>query len=115
VLTECYSDDHRVRTAVHREELARESWAGDLFLIDERKGPGSGQVFGMLVHGAHPKDRGRLGYVKAAFPDADCDRYVTEIDLLRRFPLEAPAPAPEEELAGETEMTPRRQSKDVGA
>lgn len=113
-LVEGYSQSAKdvLRSAKHRREYAGsqgEFWPSmvpAVPLAAERDA-----IFGIIQHGAHPEDRCIPGYVKVFFPTADCDRYVTGVDLLSRFPPDN-GTAQEESVADDVPMSPRRKRKE---
>jgi len=75
-----------LRRAEHRVDYASlvegDLWAGfaDSLSVAPEK-----CVFAILQHGAHPKIPARLGYAVVQFPNADVDRYLSTVNIMRRF------------------------------
>lgn len=116
VVTQCYSDDYRARDAIHRTNLAERSALVLPNILDDpmivREQPSNDDtVYAILLHGAHPKSRTRVGYVYACFPDADADKYLTKLDLLRHLGVTVSVELPEEDVAEATPMQPRLQPR----
>lgn len=75
--------------AIVREARFREGYAETLqytlFPNVEEKFVESDALYGVLLHGPHPKDRSIPGFIHVAFPAADWSYYVDRIDILGRF------------------------------
>ena len=87
-----------VRPSAFREEYAAESaqLAFDFEPPKKRKVVGITKVaaiaeekkylFAILTHGYSKRDKSRPYFVHFSFPNSDCSRWLTQIDLLKRFP-----------------------------
>jgi hypothetical protein len=69
------------RPAIYRREYAVRSQL-NLF---EPQSPTS-KIFGLLIHGANPKDKSKPAFLQVRFPDRDYESYIQHnIDLFARF------------------------------
>ena len=111
VLVQCHltSPGEMVRPAEHRGDYADPAQV-HLLLDGFRSSlpvPAEESGLAILQHGADPRVQGKVGFAVVNFPSANVDKYLSSVDLLRRFaddPLVAETRTP-----GDLNLPPREQ------
>ncbi len=117
ILTQSCSHDGDVRGAVFRKKLAEQynmfSITEEIDIEFEALMAEDECAYGIIIHGPHSDDPGQLLYMNVVFPHAEQDRYITRVNLLSEFSVVVPSTVPDEEIAKEVAIKPRRIRKDL--